>query len=112
MRLHEDAIVPGILGACEGAFTVVKLKVSNNLRACRIRGADIVVSAKKSVRLIKIGGPGNIGGDRQVIFAWVADAVHLKGEEHRDANLFPCPRHIDGVRPAPTLATEDDCRPP
>jgi len=70
--LHEDKVVPRILGAFEGACFVVKSEVSNDPRACWIGGANVVVAAEKSMRLIKVGGLGHIGGDNCVIAAFSA----------------------------------------
>jgi len=69
---------------------------------------DVVVPAKESVRLIKIGGLGDIGGNRDVISAGCAGAVYLNSEQHRDAILFQCARQIDCFRPAPAMSVNNN----
>ena len=63
VSFHEETVIPGILGAFEGALFVVKSKVSNDLRARWIGGANIVVAVDESMRLIEVDGLCHIGGD-------------------------------------------------
>ena len=69
VRFHEETVPPGIGGAFEGAVFVVESKISNDLRAGWIGGANIVVAVDKSIRLIEVDGLCHIRGDDLVIMA-------------------------------------------
>jgi len=108
VRFHEDLVVPRIPSAFEGACFVVKSEVPEYPSACCIGGANVVVSAKKSLRLIKVGGLRHVGGDSCVIAAAPGDTIHLQGEEHGDAIFFERTRQIDRFRGAPAMPVNDD----
>ena len=69
VRLHEDTIVPGVLGAVERALFIVKSEVSNDPRACSIGGVDIMVAVDEPMGLIEIDCLSYIRGDTYVIVA-------------------------------------------
>ena len=41
VRLHEDTVVPGILLAVDRMCFVLEVEISDDVRACRISGADL-----------------------------------------------------------------------
>jgi len=60
--LREDTVVPGIPGGFEGTRFIVKSEASNDTRPRWIGGANVVVPAKKSMRLYKLAACATLAG--------------------------------------------------
>jgi hypothetical protein len=84
--LREDTVIPGILFAVVRAPCVVGPKISDDACASRIGSANLGLAVEKPVRLIEIGGSGYVRGDDSIIVV-NRNAIHLHGEQHRDAVL-------------------------
>jgi len=102
--LDEDAVVPNVLVAGIRARYVGESKIPDDLRACRIGGANGGLAVDKSVGLEGIGGLGYVDGDEPIIVVNLGNAIHLNGEEHRDAIVFQFACNGDGFRCAPAVS--------
>ena len=61
-----------------------------------------------AVKLIKIGGLLDIGGDERIVFADLGDAVYLNGEEHGNAVSLELAGESDRFGAAPAVSVDDD----
>ena len=76
---HEDAGVPGILGAGDRVGAVVEIKITENLRSRGVFGDDFLLAADQALVLVKIGGVGDVVGDSRVVAAGFGNGVNLDG---------------------------------
>ena len=84
----DEAVPPGILAvAAHWRLAVVEAKIPQNSGALRIGGANPRTAVQKTMRLVEIGGFGDVGGNEPVILMAFSDAIHLNGEQHGDAAL-------------------------
>ena len=88
VRLHDQAVPPGILTATEGFRFVVGAEVAEDASARRVGGANLRPAVEHAIQLIKIDGLGDIAGDYGVIFAALGDTIDLDGENHGYAVFF------------------------
>ena len=84
MRFDQDAFVPGVEVAFLRNFCVAETKISDNLGASGIGGADGGASVKDAIGLIEIYGAGNVCGNDGVLLAFLPDAIDLDGEKNRN----------------------------
>src|ERR1700694_2918799 len=89
---------------------VVKPKISDDSRVCRIGGANLALAVHKSARLVEIGGLGYIRWDNFVVLPHLGDAIHLNRQQHLDAVFFQLTRQSDGFRSAPAMPVKNDSR--
>jgi len=108
VRLHENAVPPGILAATERLRLVVGSEVAKDASALGIGGANLGLAVEHAIELIKIDGLGDVGRDHRVIFADFGDAIDLDSEDHRYAVLFELTGEFDGFRGAPTVSKNND----
>src|ERR1700732_2293204 len=105
--LREDTVIPGILFAVVRARWVVGPKISDDAGASRIGSANLGLAVEKPVRLIEIGSSGYVRGDDSIIVA-NRNAIHLHGEQHRDAVVLQVTCQVDRFRTAPAVSVNDD----
>jgi len=108
VSFDEVAVPPGISLAGERTAFVVEAIISEDGSARGIGGANFGAAVERAVRLIKIGGLGDIGGDERVILAALSDAIHLDGEEDGNAVFFEQAGEVHGFRSAPAMPIDDD----
>ena len=87
VSLHEDAVVPWVVPALD-RVGIVEPEISDDAGACWIGGANLGPAVDKTVRLIEIYRLGYVGGNDRIIFTELGDAIHLDGEQHRNAFFF------------------------
>src|ERR1700674_4422086 len=83
--LHEDPVKPGISCATVRGRLIAEPKITEDLCAGCIGGANYRCAVKKAVHLIKIRGFGVVGGNESVGFADFVNAVYLNSEEDWNA---------------------------
>src|SRR5260370_13069332 len=83
VRLHEETVVPGILLAIDRSRFIVEAEIPDNVRACRIGGANPGLAVHKAIRLIEICGLGYVGGNHPIVLAPLGNTVHLNAKQHR-----------------------------
>src|SRR5712672_2574900 len=108
VSLHDNPVVPGISRAVVWSRLIAESKITEDLRAGRIGGANYRCAVKKAVHLIKIRRLGDIRGNKSVGLADFFDAVHLNCEKYGDAVFFQTPRERDTFRGAPAMPVNDD----
>ncbi len=108
VRLHEDAVPPGILFAVDRIRFVVEAEISEDVSACGIGGADLGFTVQPAPRLIEICGLGYVGGNELIILAGLRDAIHLNREQYRNAFFFERSRQRNGLGSAPAVSIQDD----
>ena len=91
-----------------GIRGIVEADVAEDFCAGRIGGANFRAAVEVAVRLVKIGGLFDVGGDERIVFADFGDAVDLNGEEHRDAVGLQLAGESDRFGAAPAVAVDDD----
>ena len=104
MSSLEAASKPGKFGAIDRRCFVVEAKISENLRAGRVGGANLLATVKDPVGLVEIDGLGDVRGNHFVVFAALGDAIHLDRQEHGDAVALQRARERDAFRTAPAVA--------
>jgi len=84
------------LAAGHGLVFVVRTKIAEDASASGIGGANLPLAVEKAIKLIKIHGLGDVGGDECVVFAPFLDAIHLNRQDHGHAVLFELASELDG----------------
>src|SRR6476661_2662082 len=75
MRLHEDAVIPGILFAAVPVGLVLRPEIPDDMGAHGIGCANVGLAAQQSARLVEIGGPDYVGRDDPVIAKNLRDTI-------------------------------------
>ncbi len=99
-----DIGVYWILLAVDRIGFVVEAEISDDVRARRIGSTDLGFAVQKTIQLIKICGLGYVGGNDLIILAGLGDAVHLNGEQHRNAFAIQLSRQRNGLGSTPAVS--------
>ena len=89
---------------------VVEPVVSEDLRICRIGGANRGSAVEKAVELIEVDSLRYVGRDTQVSVSDFWDSVYEDGQQDGNFSVFELSGHGDRFRCSPTVSIEDDSR--
>lgn len=108
MRFFEGAGEPGVAVALDGIRGIVEADIAEDFGAGWIGGANFGAAVKVAIRLVKVGGLFDVGGNEGIVFADFGDAVYLNGKENWDAVGLQLAGESNRFRAAPTVAVDDD----
>jgi len=108
VRFFEGAGEPGVAVALDGIRGIVEADVSEDFGAGWIGGANFGAAVEVAIRLVKVSGLLDVGGNEGIVFTDFGDAVHLNGEEDWNAVGLQLAGESDRFGAAPTVAVDDD----
>jgi len=78
-------VEPGSLRALDRVLLVVDEVISQNVRLGRISSFDLRAAVDDAMGLIEIDGLGDVVGNDGILLPEFGDAIHLDGEQNRNA---------------------------
>ena len=75
--------------ATDRRLLVIEAKITNDLRACRVGGANGGAAVQQPIRLEEICGTRDVGRNNGVIRTERSNTVNLYGEDYGNGVAFP-----------------------